>query len=208
MKREDILNALSNGLPGVKAHDMVMGYERPTVDHILQSNIEPRLSAVVFLLFPKEDAWHFLLLKRHDYKGVHSGQVGLPGGSLDAGETQQEAMVRELEEETGYLLNSNDILGELTSLYIPPSNFIVHPYVAMIDEYPEWKFDQREVKTGIEASLDRLLHPDILEDQKVLMSGGAIRLNVKSFPFGGEVVWGATAMILSECKQILSKLTP
>ncbi|NND95639.1 MAG: CoA pyrophosphatase [Flavobacteriales bacterium] len=206
IEKERIIDALNGELPGIKAHDEVLGYERPTVDEVLSSEIDPRLSSVVFLIYPREDRWHFLLLKRNDYKGVHSGQVGLPGGSLEEGETEEDALIRELEEETGYLLSSNDIINKLTPLYIPPSNFIVNPFAAVIDECPEWVFDKREVNRGIEASLVDLLHPEILEEQNVFIRGGNVRLNVKSFPFGGEVVWGATAMILSECKQILAKL--
>jgi 8-oxo-dGTP pyrophosphatase MutT (NUDIX family) len=163
---------------------------------------------VVFLLYPKQGEWHFLLLKRHDYKGVHSGQVGFPGGSLDEGEHAIQAAIRELKEESGLEIISSDIIKELTSLYIPPSNFVVQPFAAIVDSEPIWKFDTHEVKRGIEVSLEDLLKKESLSDSCVKMSGGNTRLNVKAFTFENETVWGATAMILSECKEILRTLAP
>ena len=202
----DFKDSFKLKLPGEAAHNRVMNYVRPSVAEVIASDKKTRRSAVVFLLYPKKEDWHFLLLKRHDYDGVHSGQVGLPGGSLDAGETESEAALRELHEETGLLLTKNQIIGKLCPLYIPPSNYIVQPFAAIIEESPIWNFDTREVKRGIEVPLADLTRSDNLQENSVLMSGGATRLKVKSFPFGGEVVWGATAMILSECKEILMKL--
>ena len=205
-KEDDLRSAFDVPLPGYKAHNEVMGYKRPTVEEVMESDVQPRLSAVIFLLYPGVEDWYFLLLKRHDYSGVHSGQVGLPGGSLDFGETPEEAAVRELHEESGLLLDPKRIIAPLTSLYIPPSNFIVRPYAAIFDKQPEWRFDSHEVKRGIEVPLKDLLKAESLTDTNVKLSDGATRLNVKAFNFEEEIVWGATAMILSECKEILRNL--
>jgi 8-oxo-dGTP pyrophosphatase MutT (NUDIX family) len=205
-RKDDLLKALALELPGIVAHDIVLSYARPSVKDILQSDTDPRMSAVVFLLYPKRDDWYFLLLKRHDYKGVHSGQVGLPGGSLDEGEGAEEAAIRELFEESGLEIERAAIAKPLTSLYIPPSNFIVQPYAAIIEYEPKWEFDSYEVKRGIEVPLVHLLKEESLVDTNVTVNGGATRLKVKAFNFEEEVVWGATAMILSECKEILRTL--
>ncbi len=205
-RKDDLIEALAMELPGIQAHDIVLSYSRPSVEDILQSDKDPRMSAVVFLLYPKKDDWYFLLLKRHDYKGVHSGQVGLPGGSLDEGEVAEDAAIRELFEESGLEIARTAIAVPLTSLYIPPSNFIVQPYVAIIEHEPQWEFDSYEVKRGIEVSLAQLLKPESLVETIVTVNGGATRLKVKAFNFEEEVVWGATAMILSECKEILRTL--
>jgi 8-oxo-dGTP pyrophosphatase MutT (NUDIX family) len=132
--------------------------------------------------------------------------VGFPGGSLDPGESEKEAALRELHEESGLLISEQDLISALTPLYIPPSNFIVYPYVGLINKEPTWRFDQEEVKRGIEVPLKELLKPNNLKEQTVKMSGSGMNIKVKSFPFGNEVVWGATAMILSECKEILKNL--
>lgn len=205
MERYQIISGFRKTLPGIQAHDQVMSYRRPSIEEVMKSEINPRMSAVVFLLYPKQESWHFLLLKRHDYQGVHSGQVGLPGGSLDEGESTEQAALREFHEETGYELQEGDLITDLTPLYIPPSNFIVHPYAALIEEEPHWRFDEREVKRGIEEPMANLLIKDNLQEEKVRLTGGDVDIKIKSYPFGGEIVWGATAMILSECKEILSK---
>lgn len=201
-----LIEVFQRELPGISAHDMVMGYVRPSVPEVLRTKREVRTSSVVFLIYPKNGTWHFLLLKRHDYAGVHSGQVGLPGGSLEQGESREGAAIRELHEETGLRLEEKDLLTSLSPLYISPSNFIVYPFMALIEEEPTWIFDEREVKKGIEVPLKDLVVHDNLRESQVKMSGSAMRIQVKSFPFGGEVVWGATAMILSECKQIMLNL--
>lgn len=204
--REELKTAFKQELPGLRSHDLVMSYPRPSIDEVLASDRNPRRSAVVFLLYPKGEEWHFLLLKRHDYKGVHSGQVGLPGGSLDKGESSSQAAIRELHEESGLLIDSTAVIAELTPLYIPPSNFVVQPYAAIVDSEPRWKFDSHEVKRGIEVSIENLLRKDSLSETTVKMSGGNTRLKVNAYSFEGETVWGATAMILSECKEILRTL--
>jgi 8-oxo-dGTP pyrophosphatase MutT (NUDIX family) len=206
--KDAIRTAFLSDLPGIPAHDVLMNYERPSVEEVLNSDRKVRESAVTFLLYPEGQEWYFVLLKRHDYSGAHSGQVGLPGGSLDLGETEMEAAQRELHEETGILLSESAFLSRLTPLYIPPSNFIVQPFAALLDETPAWHFDEREVKKALHVPLQELLAPDNVQDEKVLINGGLSRLNVKCFRFHDEVVWGATAMILSECKQILSNLAP
>lgn len=207
MSIEEIKSLFEAELPGTWTHDHMMNYKRPSVEEVLQSSVTPRQSAVIFLLYPSANDWHFLLLKRHDYEGVHSGQVGFPGGRLEPEETPVQAALREFWEETGVTLDQKEIVRELTSLYIPPSNFIVQPFVAIIERNPVWKFDQREVARGIEVPLKNLTVKNNIVDSDVRISGGALRLNVKSFHFDGETVWGATAMILSECKEILGKFS-
>ena len=205
-KEAELKNAFKRDLPGIAAHDLVMSYPRPSVEEMLESNKETRVSAVVFLLYPKSGQWHFLLLKRHEYAGVHSGQVGFPGGSLNLGENEKQAALRELHEESGLLISEKDLISALTPLYIPPSNFIVYHYAGLISQEPTWRFDPDEVKRGIEVPLKELVRTNNLKDQMVKMSGTGISIKVKSFPFGNEIVWGATAMILSECKEILKNL--
>lgn len=208
ISEDAIRGAFRTELPGIQAHDRLMNYERPSVEEVLKSERNVRESAVTFLLYPEAEIWHFVLLKRHDYSGAHSGQVGLPGGSLDPGETELEAAQRELHEETGIELPESAYLTRLTPLYIPPSNFIVQPFAALLDKEPSWHFDEREVKKALHVPLTELLVPDNVYDEKVLINAGRMRLDVKCFRFQDEVVWGATAMILSECKQILSNLAP
>lgn len=207
-KAQEIRKSFKISLPGVDAHNKVMSYERPSIASILSSDKDPRISAVVVLVFPRNGEWNIVLLKRHDYEGVHSGQVGLPGGSLDAGETPAMAALRELEEETGLRLSRAEPLSPLTPLYIPPSNFIVHPYFCIIEKEPDWDFDSYEVKRALFVPIRDITNSDSLQDVSVPMSGSRSRIKVKAFILEDEIVWGATAMIISECKEILLTLAP
>jgi len=204
---ERLIKALQAPLPGKEAHDEVFSYSRPSVDHVLSTSSTYRTSAVVFLVYPRNEEWHFLLLKRHDYGGVHSGQVGFPGGRQEEGELLIETGIRELHEETGLKLEQDSVLGPLTPLYIPPSDFLVYPYSAIVNDEPEWMMDNREVRYALEVPLNELTHGRGLQDVRVPMSGAGHRIKVKAFVFQDEIVWGATAMMLAECKRLLDRFT-
>lgn len=206
--KSDIQGAFARFGPMIEAHQEVMSYERPAVEDIIASKDGVKQSAVVALIYPKASGWHILLLKRHDYKGVHSGQVGLPGGRMEPGESKADAALRELFEETGYALDRAELMDGLSALYIPPSNFVVYPFAAVIEEEPNWDFDTYEVKRGMEIPLSRLLDGQSLRPNTVKMSGSEMQIKVKAFELDSEVVWGATAMILNECKRILLNLAP
>lgn len=199
--------ALKSDLPGNRAHQEMISYSRPIAEIVRKLDIRPRESAVLILLYQREGKWYFPLIKRQEYNGVHSKQIGLPGGKYEVGDKDlQYTSIRETKEELGVDPASVQILGSLSEIYIPPSNFLVKPYIGYLDPYKEFIPDKHEVDRIITSSIKELLTLPI-EKKEMLISDGKIRTKVSSFIIENEVVWGATAMILNEFRTIINNLT-
>jgi len=184
-----------------------MSYPRQTIEEAMKLEPKPRKSGVLLLIYPKDSVWHIALTKRNVYHGTHSGQISLPGGKMEASDRDEiHTALRETEEEVGIQQNLIEVIRETSPLYIPPSNFIVQPVLAIAREKLSFKPDPREVKRIIEMPLDYILQEKSLEDTKVNLSGTNQRIKVKAYIFEGEIIWGATAMILAELSHILTNL--
>lgn len=190
-------------LPGLEAQ-MIMAPEtrREILPRIIEKHAKTaREAAVLCLLYPKNNLLYFVLIKRVSYPGVHSNQIGFPGGKLEEGENALQAALRETEEEIGVKVSENSIVGTLTELYIPPSNFMVYPFVAYLKKQPLFILDEKEVAYHLEVPLDDLLNGENIKSKIMKASYGTF--NNQYFSFQNEIVWGATAMILSELRIIL-----
>ncbi len=197
-----LANRLAGDLPGEKAQLRMAPPYRPGMHDALSSVASPRQSAVLLYLFPEQAHWHLVLMKRPEYDGAHGGQVGIPGGCLEPGENHRQAAVREFIEETGVPVDSEQLLGCLTDLFIPSSNFLVRPFVACATERPVYSPDPVEVEEIIEFEIASLLHESTIRRGRVCLSNGA-SIEAPFYAVQGHVVWGATAMVLSEFKEIL-----
>lgn len=199
---ETLRDRLSRRLPGEDAQFRMAPMARPRMREALAAAPEVRQSAVLLYLFPKLDDWCIVLMKRPDYDGTHSGQVGIPGGRLEPGENHLQAAFREFEEETGVSVDGDQLLGRLSDLFIPPSNYLVQPFVAYSLDSPRYAPDPMEVEEIIELSIGWLLNEAAVKRGKVRLSSG-VTIESPYFEVAGHRVWGATAMILSELKQVL-----
>jgi 8-oxo-dGTP pyrophosphatase MutT (NUDIX family) len=152
------------------------------------------------LLYPIEDVPHLLLTVRGGSMRHHTGQVSLPGGAVDPGETIEAAAVREAEEEVGVDATTVEVIGRLTPLHIPVSGFLLHPVVGTIGARPVFFPAEWEVARILEVPLSRLTDPSILrrEERTLQRSGAAMTVEVPYFDIDEEKVWGATAMVLAE----------
>lgn len=163
---------------------------------------KPRKASVLVLLYPVQTSLWFVLTQRaqnpHD---VHSGQISLPGGSRERDEMPEQTALRETYEELGVDETQIRILGELSSLYIPPSDFVVRPFVGHTSERPAWNPGENEVVEVLECSLEWLLDDThkIIEDWHF----NDRTMRVPWYDMRGHKVWGATAIILSELEQRL-----
>lgn len=198
-------DAINNELPGNRAHQRMISYSRPTAEVVRKLNAKPRRSAVLILLHQKEDQWYFPLIKRQAYNGVHSKQISLPGGKYEKSDGNlSNTSLRETEEELGIAAKSINLIGSLSEIYIPPSNFLVKPYVGFLEESPNYIPDPIEVERVIETSLSSFLALPIEKREKYVRDGD-YKAQVSSFIVDEEVVWGATAMMLSEFKMIIEE---
>ncbi len=156
-----------------------------------------RDAAVMVCLFPGEKDLQLVFMKRPDYEGPHGGQVSFPGGVYEEGDTDLAATaIRELREELGVECGREQILGELSSLMIPVSGMNVHPFVCFLEKEPVFRTDSREVDYLILAELSELLDPKCIVKEKWTLHG--MEMTVPWYNVKGNVVWGATAMMLSE----------
>ena len=158
---------------------------------------DARRGAVLALFYPKGSRTHIALILRPTYSGVHSGQVGLPGGGYEAlDEDLMQTALREAYEEIGVPPHSVHILGQLSPLYVFASNYLVQPFVGWVPTRPNFRIDPYEVARLIEADLEQLLDPaNRVEEEWTLRDRTA---TVPFYQIDGETIWGATAMILSE----------
>ncbi len=190
-------------LPGDSAHApmraMPMGDLTPRFDH----SLPPKPGAVLILLY--EDgagSIRFPLIKRQEYTGAHSGQVSLPGGKAEQDEDPILTALRECEEEIGVGRDTLVVLGRLTNFFVIPSNFIITPVVAFADGVPVFKPDPYEVARILSFPLQELLKDDAIKEKEII-AAGKFRLMAPHFETDGEIVWGATAMMLNEFRTIV-----
>ena len=155
-----------------------------------------RNASVLILLFPSKDDVNEIegvLIERSEYDGVHSKQIGFPGGERDSNDVGDiETAIRECKEELGVKVDIENVLGPLTPLYIPPSNFLVKPYVAWLSERPLFSIDPKEVNSFI------LFQVSDLNEESNWCNYTVNGVVVPGIKFGKHLVWGATAMMLRE----------
>lgn len=199
---------LGEPLPGHAAHAEMAPYPRRTDPKVISvEDKDGRPAATLVLLYPDAGGEaHFVLTVRQASLRAHSGQVSLPGGSLEPGETPEDAARREAWEEVGAGPDAVEVLGRLTPLYIPPSGFSVWPVVAATPARPAFRPQEAEVAALVEVPVASLLDPATREHRARDLQG--VAYEVPYFHLGGHEVWGATAMMLAEAAAVLADATP
>ena len=205
-RMDRIRKAWDTPLPGHETFLRFSGHQGPDITAAMAQQPPPRESAVLALLYPKAEVLHILLMLRPTYEGVHSGQVAFPGGRREPEDpTLLHTALREFEEETGAHDTPIEVLGALSPVYIPPSRSLVTPYVAYTEHLGDLEPDPREVEVLIEAPVDRLLSPDALKRGPHHVHTLGRTMEVAYFDVQGHMVWGATAMILTELRELIRR---
>ncbi|RTZ02085.1 CoA pyrophosphatase [Flavobacterium sp. GSP6] len=198
---------INAGLPAFDAHIKMAPLER--LESLKKSTIEaknPRIAAVMMLFYPKKDSAHFVLIVRNSYKGVHSAQIAFPGGKYELQDGNYAiTALRETHEEVGIHPDKIEIIKPFTQIYIPPSNFMVYPFLGISKEELVFVLEPAEVASIIEIPLSTFLSDAIVIEAK-LSTSYANDINVPAFKIEEYIIWGATAMMLSELKDVLKEV--
>lgn len=192
---------LSSKLPGEKAHDIMRTGPKFTkpLEYIKKKAIP---SAVLILLFPNSNTFNFILTLRSKKVETHKGQISLPGGAQEQNESLEKTALRETEEEIGVSPETVELIGRLSTLYVPFSGFDIHPYVGWATETPEMNISVEEVDKIISVPVTELIDSNNLRIKNTSLRG--IPVKMPYFNLKNEIVWGATSMILSEFKQLIT----
>ena len=203
MTLADLKTAFQEPLPGIKGHQLLMPSYRNSHNLEAVASKNPKRAGVLVHIFEGVDGIEVLLMKRPVYDGTHSGQISFPGGKFEEDDhTLEHTAYREAFEEVGLRKDELLPLGALSWLYIPPSNFYVEPYVTYSPTLPELVLEEKEVAYTLSIPLNRICDRSILRDAEVMTKYGVLR--VPAFHWQGEVIWGATAMILGELSALFS----
>ena len=204
----DINNLLRwNGtLPGKSAQDIMIPHPDRNKYKVVENH---KKAGVMILLFQKEEIWHLVLIKRTQHPNdKHSGQISLPGGQLDKRDKDiRDCAIRETHEEIGVRPSDIKILQSLTPIYVPVSQFMVYPQVGFYNgEISTFRKQDDEVESMIFVPLEHLLNDQMIQKKDIIIRERLIK-SVPYFKIGSHIIWGATAMILSEFKQWIKEIS-
>lgn len=191
---------LTGKLPGIDSHiKMAPEHRAEELFKINPDNFNPRLSAVLIILFHEDDKLKIVFIRRSEYVGIHSGQIAFPGGRYEeSDESLKTTALREVEEEIGIKADTVEILGQLSDLYIPPSNFLVRAYIGYLEEKPVFNIDDREVQEVLVLNYEHFKRPDVIKVREFKTHNSTRLTKAPYFEIEGAIIWGATAMILTE----------
>jgi len=203
------LNSISKieqaSLPGQASQfKMSPPYRMDLIEKQAEAMKSSKRAGVLALFYPDTlQNTNLILILRKTYKGVHSAQVGFPGGKLEPqDESLEYTAVRETQEEVGVPLKDIKVIKAMTEVYIPPSNFTVHPFMGITTKTPKFVKQDDEVEDLIEVTLKDFIDDNLMTSQ-LIMTSLQKEVEVPAFHFNVHIVWGATAMMLNEVKDLL-----
>lgn len=203
---EIIKQKLSEPLPGLASHLKLAPTSR--AKEIANYNgkiIDAKKSAVMILLFHEEGDLKVIVIRRSFYVGIHAGQIAFPGGRYEEEDGNVENTAkREIEEEIGISSDKIQVLGRLTDIYVPPSNFLISIFVGYLDQRPIYKIDEREVAEVIEIDFNDFYKENIIHEKEFLVPSMQSSTKALYYQVGNIELWGASAMVMTELLDVLS----
>lgn len=195
--------SLRNGLPGEEAQYSIAPKSRSRLSSLDLDPKKVKKAGVLALIENRDGLAQLLLTERTIYPGAHSGQISFPGGRYeDIDENFRQTAIRETQEEVGLAADAYTILSPLTELYIPPSNFLVHPFLALADNATDLKREEKEVAKIHRIPFSEFLNEMNIKETSVNVTGG-FKIKTKAFLINDLTIWGATAMIISEIRALV-----
>lgn len=195
-------------LPGRASHyKMAPELRIQTLGTGLEPGKMPKKAGVMALFYPDAaNRTHLLLILRKTYEGVHSNQIGFPGGKQEPEDISLlDTALRETEEEVGVERQRITVIRAMSDLYIPPSNFEVRPFIGLYNKQHPFVCQESEVEALVEIPFSHILDDGLITTRTMKTSYSG-KVAVPAFELGGYIVWGATAMMLSEIKELLKRV--
>ena len=192
-------------LSGLNSHlKMAPEHRADELKNNKDASVNARKSAVMILFFQEDNALKMIVIRRSVYVGIHSGQIAFPGGRYEEedGDVRVTAL-REIEEEIGIPKDKIEIIGRLSDIYVPPSNFMISIFVGYLAEKPVYKIDEREVEEVIEIPFSDFFKPDVIKQKDFYVNSIKAVSNAPYFDVTNAEIWGASAMVISELLDIL-----
>lgn len=202
---QKIQTRLAAPLPGIPAQ---LKMAHVTRSKYVAPPPHARQAGVMATLFPKNNEWHVVLIQRNpNDRDQHGGQISFPGGKAEPEDgTMLKTALRETEEEVGIAQDKVKVLGSLSQLYIPVSNFQVHPFVGYLDHQPDYIIQEAEVSKVIETPLSHFHDPATKNITDIRINQHLSLKNVPYYDVEGKILWGATAMMMSELITLIEEL--
>lgn len=202
---EKLGSALTKPLPGISSQLKMASHLRVEAIKKTFDMTRAAKSAVLIVFYPFKGSVFFPLILRPAYDGIHSSQISFPGGRMELSDASLvQTALREAHEELAIQSDQVKVIGKLTDVYIPPSNYLVSPIVGYSQTVPQFIPDPYEVEQVVEADLRLLFDHSLLKEKTIYV--GDVSIRAPYFDFYGQTVWGATAMMLSELKDIIENM--
>ncbi|MEI6752714.1 MAG: CoA pyrophosphatase [Paludibacter sp.] len=205
LTEQELKRKLTGQLQGMNSH-LKMAPKHRIPDYLNENKmaVHAQKSAVMILFFHDDNVLKMIVIRRSVYVGIHSGQIAFPGGRYEEedGEVRVTAL-REIEEEIGIQEEKIEIIGRLSDIYVPPSNFLISIFVGYLAEKPVYKIDEREVDEVIEIPFFDFFKPDVIKQKDFYVNSIKAVSNAPYFDVTNAEIWGASAMVISELLDIL-----
>jgi 8-oxo-dGTP pyrophosphatase MutT (NUDIX family) len=204
---KNIPKILKEELPSISAQTKMAPNDRVAIlnDRNYQDN-NPKKAAIMMLFYPKNTVTHLVLIVKNSYPGVHSSQIAFPGGKVENFDVNlEETALRETHEEIGIPPNKIKVIRPFTEIYIPPSNFLVYPFLAYSNHELDFTLQKEEVAAIIELPITKFMDDSIIVS-KLMNTSYSKNIEVPCFKVDDHYIWGATAMMMSELKEMLKKV--
>jgi len=201
--KQALNSAKNNSLPGEQAQSELAPMGRSSLSEMNLNPDKVRKAGVLALFENYAGTARLILTSRTEYPGAHSGQVSFPGGSYESiDQNFEDTAKRETEEEIGVSSDKYQVWGAMSPLYIPPSNFLVHPYLALSEESLKMTPEEKEVAAIHQIPFERFLAPDAISQPQIKLSNG-FKIKSPAFEIDGLLIWGATAMMIGEIRRMI-----